>query len=139
MSASLGVAAGAAFGLAANFDKLFTNQIHYGPALLQWSTYALVVAGLAGGAIQQAALKTGVLAPAIASVNVANLLVSVSLGLFVFQEQLAHGNSRLVGSALGLAVTVVGVITLTGGAAGEDGGTEVTAAAPVSRTLTPRR
>ncbi|HEY6377753.1 MAG TPA: DMT family transporter [Candidatus Dormibacteraeota bacterium] len=111
----LGTAAGAAFGLAAALDKEFTSQLGHGLGFLlgQWSTYALVVVSIGGAVIQQAALKTGVLAPAIASVNVANLLVSVALGLWVFGETLAHGNGALLGSALGLAVTVIGVVSLT--------------------------
>lgn len=111
----LGTAAGAAFGLAAALDKEFTNQLGHGLVFLlgQWSTYALVVVSIGGAIIQQAALKTGVLAPAIASVNVANLLVSVGLGLWVFGETLAHGSGALLGSVLGLAITVMGVISLT--------------------------
>lgn len=139
VAAMLGIAAGAAFGLAAAFDKLFVNQIHHGPALLQWSLYALCIASLCGGAIQQAALKTGVLAPAIASVNVSNLLVAVALGLWVFQEELAHGNGRLVGAALGLALTVLGVMTLTGATAVMKGGRRAKTEERISSVATPRR
>lgn len=110
----LGTAAGLAFGFEAAVAKLFTTQLGHGVAAIleQWSTYVLIVVALAGGVLQQAALKAGVLAPALAAVNVANLVVSVVLGVWVFEETLATGGGALFGSLVALGVTAGGVVML---------------------------
>jgi uncharacterized membrane protein len=119
-AALLGAAAGAMFGLDAAYAKVFTGEWGNGilALLLTWSTYAVIVAATIGGALQLAALKTGVLAPVVAYVHVASLVVSVSLGLLVFQEQLARGNGALAASALSLWISATGMVALTGVSAG---------------------
>ena len=74
----------------------------------------MILSALAGGVLQQAALKTGVLPSAMAAINVANMLASITVGLTVFGESLAHGNGRLAISLAAIAATVVGVVTLAG-------------------------
>jgi len=111
----LGTAAGLAFGFEAAVMKLFTSLLSGGiPAILtNWSTYVLILSALAGGALQQASLKAGVLAPSMASVNVANLVASVLMGALVFDERLATGSGALFFSLLALAATAAGVVLLT--------------------------
>jgi drug/metabolite transporter (DMT)-like permease len=111
----LGTAAGLAFGYQAALVKLFANQIDQGlVAILQrWSTYVLIVLAVGGGALQQASLKTGVLAPAMATVNVATLLMSVVVGIWVFEERVKAGGGALVWDVLALGVTAAGVVMLT--------------------------
>jgi hypothetical protein len=82
--------------------------------LTDWPVYVLVVVALTGQVLQQASLKAGVLPPAMATVNVANLLTSVALGVGIFQEVLSHGDGDLVFALGGLALTVCGVLTLMG-------------------------
>jgi hypothetical protein len=115
-AALLGVAAGVCFGVAAALSKQFTTYATDGVGVVlgEWITYALVVSALAGGILQQAALKTGVLPPAMAAINVANLLSSIVIGLTVFQESLAHGHGTIAISLAAVAATVAGVITLVG-------------------------
>jgi drug/metabolite transporter (DMT)-like permease len=115
-AALLGVAAGACFGLAAALSKQFTTYAPQGVGVVlgEWITYAMVVSALAGGILQQAALKTGVLPSAMASINVANLLSSIAIGLTVFQETLAHGHGTIAMALAAIAATIAGVITLVG-------------------------
>jgi drug/metabolite transporter (DMT)-like permease len=111
----LGSASGVLFGFQAAATKVFVRQLGNGVlALLEnWSVYALVVSAVFGFLLQQSALKTGVLAPAMASTNVANMVVSVTLGALVFQETLSHGHGTFLVSIGALAVAGLGVLSLT--------------------------
>ncbi len=68
----------------------------------------------------QSALKTGVLAPAMASSNALTLFSSVILGIAVFGESLGRGNGHLVPAVIGLVVALAGISRLA--AAGEPTG-----------------
>ena len=82
--------------------------------LSSWTVYVLIGSALVGFVLQQSALKTGVLAPAMASSNAVTLFVSIVLGLTVFGEDLARGGGRLVPAVAGLAVALGGVVLLAG-------------------------
>jgi drug/metabolite transporter (DMT)-like permease len=114
VAALVGAAAGACFGLEAGIAKVFTTYVSGGVAVIlqQWETYGLIVFALAGGALQQAALKTGVLPPAMSAINVANVIASIGVGLAVYQETVAPAGGRggLALAALGL--TCLGVMLL---------------------------
>lgn len=112
----LGAAAGTTFALSSALAKLFTTYLGDGIAsiLAEWSTYALVVIAVIGLGFQQASLKVGVLPPAMATVNVANLVTSVVLGVGIFSETLSHGHGTLTFAVLGLVITVLGVLDLMG-------------------------
>jgi len=107
-------AAGFGFAFQAAVTKVFVTQLGGGVVALlgSWTTYALIVSALAGFALQQSALKTGFLAPAMAASNAATLAVSVILGITVFQESMSHGGGRLVPAVVGLGIALVGVLTL---------------------------
>ena len=107
-------AAGFGFAFQAAVTKVFVTQLGGGvvAVLGSWTTYALIVSALAGFALQQSALKTGFLAPAMAASNAATLAVSVILGITVFQESMSHGGGRLVPAVVGLGIALVGVLTL---------------------------
>ena len=64
------------------------TQLGHGVAALlgNWTTYVLIVSAIAGFVIQQSALRTDVLAPALASSNAVTLFASVVFGLTVFGE-----------------------------------------------------
>ena len=111
-----GLAAGCAFAFQAAVTKVFVGDLHHGlgPILSSWTTYALIISALLGFTLQQSALKTGVLAPAMASSNAMTLFASTLLGIIVFDETLAHGDGRLIPAALGLMVALFGVSTLAG-------------------------
>jgi drug/metabolite transporter (DMT)-like permease len=128
----LGVAAGLAFGLQAAVTKTFVTELHGGVLGLlgSWSSYVLIVTAIAGFVLQQSALKTGVLAPAMASSNAVTLFASVVLGIAVYGEKLSKTGGAHVGWAMiGLVVAIGGVVLLAGSAPPE-AATPGTAPAP---------
>ena len=112
----LGSAAGVLFALQAAVTKVFMTQLGHGVAALlsDWTTYALIATAIVGFALQQSALRTNVLAPAMASSNAVTLFASVIFGLTVFGESLAHGHGRLIPAVIGLAVALIGIVLLAG-------------------------
>jgi drug/metabolite transporter (DMT)-like permease len=117
-----GSAAGAAFALQAAVTKQFTELLGHGVATLlhSWTVYVLIASALIGFVTQQSALKSGVLAPAIASSNAVTLFGSVVLGIAVFGEHLSRGHGRLVPAVLGLAAAGVGIAMLSAAPAPEE-------------------
>ncbi len=116
---TLGSAAGLGLGLQAAVTKTFVTELGGGiTALLSsWSTYVLVLSAVVGFVLLQSALKTGVLAPAMASSNSVTLFTSVILGMAVYGETLSKSGGAHTGSSfVGLAVAVVGIALLAGAA-----------------------
>jgi drug/metabolite transporter (DMT)-like permease len=113
-AALFAAAAGLGFAFQAAVTKVFMTQIGYGlgAILSSWTTYALIVSALAGFALQQSALKTGFLAPAMAACNATTLAVSVLLGVTLFQETISRGQGRLSPALIGLALAIIGVMLL---------------------------
>lgn len=114
---TFGAAAGLGYGLQAAVTKLFVTEVGGGALglLTSWSTYVLIVSAFTGLYLQQSALKTGVLAPAMASSNSVTLFSSVLLGIAVYGETLSKTGTAHTGSAaLGLIVAVVGIAFLAG-------------------------
>ena len=108
--------AGVGFALQATVTKEFMTIIGGGiEALLSsWEIYALITTAVVGFVLQQSALKTGVLAPAMASSNAVTLFASIVFGIAVFGEKLSNGSNRLAPALIGLAVALVGVVLLAG-------------------------
>jgi drug/metabolite transporter (DMT)-like permease len=119
-----GAAAGFGFGLQSAVTKQFVGETGHGLASLlgDWSIYVLVVSALVGFVLQQSALKTGVLAPAIASSNVVTLFAGVLLGITVFNESLSHGVGHVVPVIVGLVATLAGVVLLASAPGTEESG-----------------
>jgi drug/metabolite transporter (DMT)-like permease len=114
---TLGAAAGLGFGLQAAVTKTFVTQIGGGvhSLLTSWSVYILILSALTGFALQQTALKTGVLAPAMASANSVTLFTSVILGVAVYGEEISKsGAGHSVSAYAGLLVAIAGVALLAG-------------------------
>ena len=115
MAAALfATAAGLSYAFQAAVTKVFMTQLGYGlgAILSSWTTYALILSALAGFALQQSALKTGLLAPAMAACNASTLTMSVSLGITLFEESISNGQDRLLPAFIGLALAVLGVVLL---------------------------
>jgi drug/metabolite transporter (DMT)-like permease len=114
---TLGAAAGLGFGLQGAVTKTFVTEVGGGVVslLTSWSVYVLILSALTGFALQQTALKTGVLAPAMASANSVSLFSSVILGIAVYGEVLSKGGAGHSFSAYaGLLVAIAGVALLAG-------------------------
>jgi len=111
-----GAAAGVGFALQASVTKEFMSIFGGGLNAIvhSWTTYALVASAVVGFVLQQSALKTGVLAPAMASSNAVTLFGSVIFGVTIFEEKLSNGSTRLAPALVGLAVALVGVVLLAG-------------------------
>jgi drug/metabolite transporter (DMT)-like permease len=115
MAAALfATAAGLGYAFQAAVTKVFVSQLGFGVVALltTWTTYALILSALAGFALQQSALKTGFLAPAMAASNAATLAMSVLLGVTLFQETLSSSPDRLSPALIGLILAVIGVVLL---------------------------
>jgi drug/metabolite transporter (DMT)-like permease len=114
---TLGAAAGLGFGLQAAVTKTFVTEIGGGvlSLLTTWSVYVLVLSALVGFALQQTSLKTGVLAPAMASANSVTLFTSVILGIAVYGETITKsGAGHSVSGYAGLLIAILGVAVLAG-------------------------
>jgi drug/metabolite transporter (DMT)-like permease len=109
-----GSAAGVAYALQACVTKEFVTLVGHGlsTVLTSWEVYVLVASALVGFVYQQSALRTGVLAPAMASANAVTLVASVVLGIAVFGETLAGGGGRQAPAVLGLVLAVAGIALL---------------------------
>jgi drug/metabolite transporter (DMT)-like permease len=128
-AALFGGAAGVGFALQAAVTKVFVGELGHGVGALltTWSTYVLIVSAVVGFVLQQSALKTGNLAPAMAASNASTLVFSAVFGIVVFDERLAHGHGRIAIAVFGLVVAVVGVVRLAAsepGALSAPGSTE---------------
>lgn len=111
-----GAAAGIGFVLQAAVTKVFVTLLGGGMAMLlsSWTTYILIASALIGFVLQQSALKTGVLAPAMASSNAMTLFASVVLGLTVFGEGISNGAGHMAWAVIGLGIALVGIVLLAG-------------------------
>jgi drug/metabolite transporter (DMT)-like permease len=111
-----GTAAGICFALQASVTKVFVTLVGKGLStiLTSWTIWVLMASALGGFVLQQSALKTGVLAPAMASSNAMTLFASVIFGLSIFGETLSGGDSRLAPAIIGLGIALVGVGLLAG-------------------------
>jgi drug/metabolite transporter (DMT)-like permease len=107
-------AAGTGYAFQAAVTKVFVTQIGngVGAILTSLTPYALILSALAGFALQQSALKTGFLAPAMAASNAATLGISVLLGITLFNESISRDQGRLLPAMIGLALAIIGVILL---------------------------
>jgi drug/metabolite transporter (DMT)-like permease len=109
-AAFLGGAAGVLFGISASLAKPVVEEL--GPdglaaVLGDWRTYAMIATGAAAFYVQQGALATGQLAPAVASTSLANPVVSCIVGILVLEEGLAGGLARK-----GLAIAALAAAAL---------------------------
>jgi drug/metabolite transporter (DMT)-like permease len=114
---TFGAAAGLGYGLQAAVTKTFVTEVGGGALALlsSWSVYVLILSALSGFALQQSALKTGVLAPAMASSNSVTLFSSVVLGIAVYGEAMSgSGTSHTGSTVVGLVVAIVGIALLAG-------------------------
>jgi len=111
-----GSAAGIAFALQAAVTKVFVTVVGQGlsAVLSSWTIYVLIASALVGFVLQQSALKTGILAPAMASSNAVTLFGSVVFGATVFGEKLSSGGARLAPAVIGLGVALIGIVLLAG-------------------------
>ena len=114
-AAVVGVCAGLFFGLSAVFSKPVLNDLHVsiGEAAGDWRTWALLGFGFIAFVLQQLSLATGQLAPAVAAVSVANPVVSVALGIILYDERLTRPGWHVVVACVALLAALAGAVLIT--------------------------
>jgi drug/metabolite transporter (DMT)-like permease len=115
VAAVYGAVAGILFGLSAALTKPTVEFLHQGVGemLSHWQCYALAVAGVVGFVLQQVSLGTGRLAPSVATVSVANPVVSVLLGIAIFDERLSRPTWHVVVAVSSLVVALAGAVVIS--------------------------
>ncbi len=116
-AAVLGTIAGMLYGLSATLMKPVVENLHVdglAGMLSSWEFWVMATAGLVGFVFQQLSLATGRLVPSVATVSVANPVVSVLLGALILQERLDRTPPwhAVVGIG-GLALALFGAVVIS--------------------------
>jgi uncharacterized membrane protein len=134
-AALLGTVAGLLYGLSATLMKPVVENLHaegVGGVVAGWQFWVWAAAGIIGFLFQQVSLSTGRLVPSVASVSVANPVVSVMLGALVLQERLEKNPPWHAVVAVGaLCLALLGSVVISSAREQED---EVGERAPESQT-----
>jgi drug/metabolite transporter (DMT)-like permease len=112
----LGAVAGILFGLAAVLMKPVVESWHVEglDVLGDWQFWVMCIAGVVGFLIQQLSLATGRLVPSVATVSVANPIVSVALGALILEESLDRSPMwHAVLAVAGLGVALGGAVVIS--------------------------
>jgi len=114
-AAVYGSVAGILFGLSASLTKPTVEFLHEGLGVMlsHWQCYVLALAGVLGFVLQQVSLGTGHLAPSVATVSVANPIVSVLLGIALFDERLSRPTWHVLVAVLGLVLALGGAVLIS--------------------------
>ena len=108
-------ASGIVWAALATFLKSTTDVLAADGApavLLHGAVYGVVVAGIVGTVLTQAALHAGPLAVSQSLMVIVNPVVSILLGVWLYGEHFVGGPVQIGLGALGFAVMVVGVVFL---------------------------
>jgi hypothetical protein len=114
-AAALGTVAGMLFGMSASLAKPVVEEWDdsgLAAILEDWRTWALVVMGVVAFLVQQGALATGQLAPAVATTSLANPVVASIIGIVILEERLAGGLLRKSVAVGALVVAALCAIAL---------------------------
>ena len=113
-AALLGTATGLLFGLSAALTKTVGDQVEHGlfTIFVNWHLYALIVVGYASMTLNQLALATGELAPAVATAMAFDPISSVVLGTTLLQESLDTSALNATVAVVALAATLAGLAVL---------------------------
>jgi drug/metabolite transporter (DMT)-like permease len=113
-AALLGAAAGILFAFSAALTKSVVDELHLGVVhvITSWEPYALAGVGYVSMTLNQLALNTRALAATIASSTALDPIISVALGLALFDEQLHASGLQAAGAFVALAAALLGVTVL---------------------------
>ena len=111
-AALLGMAAGTVAAFQAAAVKMVAHPLTLISIITSWALLVTVATAIIGQALEQRSLQTDRFAPAVASSNVATTVVSVLLGVGLYSERVSRGHFRFTFSMVGLAITVLGVLSL---------------------------
>jgi drug/metabolite transporter (DMT)-like permease len=115
-AAVFGAAAGILYGVSATLMKPVVEELHadgFASVLESWELWVMAVTGIVGFYLQQISLATGRLVTSVATVSVANPVVSVLLGVLVLQERLDQPPAWHAVLAIGgLALALLGAVVV---------------------------
>ena len=114
-AAALGMATAVMFSLTAAFMKDATGRIPFGAGAFfsSWQLYATCVAGLLALFLLQNAYQAGTLVVSQPAVTVGDALVSLLLGVLLFEEELRLSGWWLAVALVGLGMIVFGAVELS--------------------------
>jgi drug/metabolite transporter (DMT)-like permease len=136
-AAMLGTATGVVFALTAALTKAAADNLEEGvlEIFTHWHLYALIAIGYFSMTLNQLALGTGVLAPAIATSLAVDPVASVIIGTTLFDESLHETPFGIVVTALSLLVALGAIAVL---ARSQEGGAAVKLGSGAVRKGRPR-
>jgi drug/metabolite transporter (DMT)-like permease len=113
-AALLGIATGLLFALSAALTKAVVDELDDGVfhVFATWHLYALAVVGYAAMTLNQLALNTGALAPAVATSMAFDPITSVVLGVTLLDESLHETPLGAVATVAALAAALIGMALL---------------------------
>jgi drug/metabolite transporter (DMT)-like permease len=118
-----GTIAGILYGVSATLMKPVVEELHtdgFASVLEGWELWVMAIGGLGGFYVQQISLATGKLVTSVATVSVANPVVSVLLGVLVLQERLDQPPAwHAVVAVGGLALALLGAVVIASESEGE--------------------
>jgi hypothetical protein len=114
-AALLGTAAGLSYAAVAGLLKEDMGTLNRGMSALftAWPLYALVAVGALGLLVNQLAYQAGPLSSSLPAIMTVGPIVSVVIGVAVFDEHFRNGPAALLGEAVGLALVVMAAGGLT--------------------------
>jgi len=120
-AALLGVVAGILFGTSACLAKPTVEMLDDGVAtvLSHWEFYVMTIAGVAAFVLQQVSLSEGFLATSVATVSSFNPIVSVLIGILLFDERLSDPRWHKVVAVTGMLLAMGGAIAISKARDGE--------------------
>ena len=115
-AAFYGIVSGILFGVSACLVKPTLQMLHDGGArgvLSHWEFYGMAIAGVLAFVIQQISLSAGFLATSVATVSVSNPIVSIALGVLLFDERLSRPAWHVVLALCGLGLGMFGAVMIS--------------------------
>ena len=115
-AALYGMASGVLFGVSACLVKPTIELLHtdgVGGVLSTWELYAMAGTGIYAFVLQQISLSEGFLATSVATVSVANPIVSVAIGTLLFDERLSRPAWHVVVALCGLGLAMLGAALIS--------------------------
>jgi drug/metabolite transporter (DMT)-like permease len=115
-AAFYGVVSGILFGVSACLVKPTLEMLHDGGAqevLSHWEFYGMATSGIVAFVLQQVSLSAGFLATSVATVSVANPIVSIAIGTLLFDERLSRPAWHVVVAVCGLALGMFGAVLIS--------------------------
>lgn len=111
---ALAAGAGVVYGGAAALTKTTSHLLSRGllPLFTHWQTYVLVAFGVGGMVLAQSAFQAGVLDASLPTMSVADPVVSIAIGAFVFSEAVRNAPAALAAEVVALIVMSIGVYLL---------------------------